>query len=96
MASMPKNPTLRMEPLTERERLYIVLACRKPEPSKAEIAVAMGKISEKTVERFRCKAYEKLGVHTKVELYIKAVEMGLITCACVLARERREGMLTPP
>ncbi|MBK9759315.1 MAG: hypothetical protein IPO90_04910 [Flavobacteriales bacterium] len=44
----------------------------------------------------RCKAYEKLGVHTKVELYIKAVELGLITCACVLARERREGMLTPP
>ena len=67
--------------LTEQERRYILLVCRKPEPSPAEIGVQMD-ISANTVDRHRCKAYKKLDVHSRLELYLEAVRLGLVRCAC--------------
>ena len=67
--------------LTEQERLYIVLVCRTPEPAKAEIAEYMG-LATKTVDVHSYKLYKKLEVHTRKDLYVVAVRLGLVPCAC--------------
>ncbi len=79
--SRPKVPKIG-DPLTEQERLYVVLACRKPEPSKDEMGVAMGGISPRTVDRHCANVHIKWGVGTKLELFIAAVKRGVVTCPC--------------
>lgn len=66
-SAKPKAPKLGA-PLTEQESLYVVLACRRPEPSKEEIAEAMGHISPRTVDRHCAYVHSKWGVSTKLEL----------------------------
>lgn len=73
--------TLESYRLTDREIEYIVLRCRCPEPTKAEIAEQMD-ISPKTVDVHQGKVYRKLGVSTLLELYHKAVGLGLVKCMC--------------
>jgi len=77
----PKAPKLG-DALTEQEVLYVVLVCRKPEPSKEEMGVAMGGISPRTVDRHCANVHIKWGVSTKVELYIAAVKRGVVRCPC--------------
>lgn len=67
--------------LTAREREYIALLCRQPEPTMAEIAEHM-RLSVKTVEKHRDKAKRKLDAKTTLELYVKAIRQGLVRCAC--------------
>ena len=69
--------------LTKRERAFILLVCRTPEPTRAEIASRWG-VAEKTVETHRANVYRKLAVHSRLELYLKAVALGVVPCACGL------------
>ncbi|MCB0765362.1 MAG: helix-turn-helix transcriptional regulator, partial [Flavobacteriales bacterium] len=50
--------------LTKRERAFILLVCRTPEPTHAEIASRWG-VTEKTVETHRANVYRKLAVHSR-------------------------------
>lgn len=75
--------------LRDKQTEYILLACRRPEPSKARIAEQMH-IAPDTVKRHCEDVYRLLDVHTKVELYIEAVRIGLVKCPCQLAREAQE------
>lgn len=75
------TPFKRRVNLTPREKQYIVLVCRSPEPSTEEIAQFMG-CEPKTAENHRANAYRKLRVHTRLEMYFKALELGLVQCWC--------------
>lgn len=80
--------------LTAREREYIALLCRQPEPTIAEIAEHM-RLSVKTVEKHRDKAKRKLSAKTTLELYVKAIRQGLVRCACG-GHEGEKGSTSPP
>lgn len=67
--------------LTAREREYIVLVCRFPEPTVDEIAEHM-QLSRNTVLAHRAKVYRKLGVHCRLDLYHRAIDLGLVLCRC--------------
>lgn len=75
-----RSPDVSIE-LTEREVQYILLVCRFPEPTVAEMAEHM-ELSPKTVETHRAKVYQKLGVGSTSELLYKAVALGLVKCPC--------------
>ncbi len=83
----PKEPKFG-DPLTEQEVLYVKLACRRPEPSKEQIAEAMGDISPRTVDRHCANVHTKWGVSTKLELYHAAVKHGVVSCPCGLKGPR--------
>ncbi len=59
----------------------MVLVCRREEPGRAQIAEQMG-ATEKTVETHRANVYRKWGVHTRLELLYKAVDLGVVACPC--------------
>ena len=67
--------------LTRREREYIVRVCRCPEPTRAELAAQM-QCTEKTVEAHRANVYRKLKVHSRTELVLTAIALGLVPCGC--------------
>ncbi|MBK9289037.1 MAG: response regulator transcription factor [Flavobacteriales bacterium] len=67
--------------LTRREREYIVRVCRCPEPTRAELAEQM-QCTEKTVEAHRANVYRKLKVHSRTELVLTAIQLGLVPCGC--------------
>ncbi|MFZ1692323.1 MAG: LuxR C-terminal-related transcriptional regulator [Flavobacteriales bacterium] len=67
--------------ITARELEYLHLLFRRPEPTMAEIAEHMG-LSVRTVEKHRDKLKRKLGAATTLELYLRAVELGLVRCWC--------------
>jgi DNA-binding CsgD family transcriptional regulator len=63
-----------VEPLTERERQVLSLAC------EGATSRSIGErlfISERTVESHVSNGYRKLGVHSRVELVHRAAEFGL-------------------
>lgn len=72
-------------PLTAREREYIALVCRFPEPTVHEIAEYMG-LSPNTVLTHRRKVYRKLGVSCRLDLYHRAIALGLVVCRCCQQR----------
>jgi DNA-binding NarL/FixJ family response regulator len=63
-----------IEPLTERERQVLILACRGY--SAREIGRQLF-ISERTVESHVSNGYRKLGIRSRIELVQRAVELGL-------------------
>ena len=67
--------------LTRREREYIVRVCRCPEPGRAELAEHMH-CTEKTVEAHRANVYRKLKVHSRTELVLTSIQLGLVPCGC--------------
>lgn len=73
-----------------REREYIALVCRFPEPTVEEIAEFMG-LSRNTVLTHRRKVYGKLGVHCRLDLYHRAMELGLVLCKCCKQRHGGQG-----
>jgi len=78
---MPRPRSKRAPPLTLRELQYLGLLMSTPEPTPAQIADAMH-LSTKTVEKHRYKLMRKLGATTTLELYVAAVQRGLVGCAC--------------
>jgi DNA-binding NarL/FixJ family response regulator len=80
----PKGPHL-----TEREHEVITRLNRYPEPSIPQLADEMD-CAPRTVDAHRANLYTKLGVHSRLELHYKAVQQGLITCACKLMRWKRD------
>ncbi|MEO8587791.1 MAG: LuxR C-terminal-related transcriptional regulator [Flavobacteriales bacterium] len=73
--------------LTARECEYIVLVCRCPEPTVAEMAEHMD-LRPKAVETHRAKVYDKLGVGSTIEVLGKAVQFGLVRCVCQRGKEQ--------
>lgn len=73
--------------ITERERLYIVLRFRTPEPSDRELAEQLN-ISPATVGRYAENLHKKLGVRTRLEFFIMSVVLGLVPCPCTRLKER--------
>jgi DNA-binding CsgD family transcriptional regulator len=67
--------------INDRDREYLRLLFTVPEPTPAQIADAMHR-SVKTVEKRRYKIMRKLGAKTTFELYLAAVRLGLVECAC--------------
>lgn len=67
--------------LTKRQCELIVRVCRCPEPTKPQLAVQMH-CSEKTVETHRHDVYRKLKVHSRTELVLTAIQLGLVQCPC--------------
>jgi len=63
-----------IEPLTERERQVLILACRGY--SAREIGRQLF-ISERTVESHVSNGYRKLGIRSRIELVQRSVELGL-------------------
>lgn len=63
-----------VEPLTERERQVLILACRGY--SAREIGQKLF-ISERTVESHVSNGYRKLGIRSRIQLVRRAVELGL-------------------
>ena len=84
-----KGPSPSCPWLSVRQVQYIRLVLRSPEPSTDQIAEHMG-LSPSTVETHRHNAYKKLEVTTRLELYYKAVELGIIKCACEVFGQRHE------
>ncbi|HRD54452.1 MAG TPA: helix-turn-helix transcriptional regulator [Flavobacteriales bacterium] len=83
---------------TAREREYLLLLCRCPEPTLDEIAEHMG-LSAKTAEKHRYKLMRKLGAHTTLELFMQAVRLGLVRCCCqrhAQATARGNDLTSPP
>ena len=76
-------PTKSKRPLhlPGREREYIVRVCRCPEPSRPELAEQM-QCTEKTVETHRANTYRKLKLHSRIELVLKAIQLGRVPCGC--------------
>lgn len=74
--------------LTEREQEYIRYVLQPEEPTVHEIATRMD-LHWKTVENHRANAYRKLDVHTRTELYHKAVKLGIVPCSCGGMLERK-------
>ena len=83
-----KGPSLSCPWLSVRQVQYIRLVLRSPEPSTDQIAEHMG-LSPSTVETHRGHAYHKLEVSTRLELYFKAVELGIVECACMIVQQRK-------
>ena len=75
--------------LGDRQKEHIVLACRRPEPSKAMIADLMH-VAVATVNRHCEDVYRILEVHSKLEFYDEAIRLGLVKCPCERAREAHE------
>ncbi|HMC98061.1 MAG TPA: helix-turn-helix transcriptional regulator [Flavobacteriales bacterium] len=67
--------------LSPRELEYLILACRYPKPTEADIAEYMG-ISPKTVQKYCDGVYKALGVTNYIDMYHKAVRLGLVKCMC--------------
>lgn len=63
-----------LEPLTERERQILSLAC---DGASARAIAEQLYISERTVESHVSNGYRKLGIHSRVELVRRAAEFGL-------------------
>lgn len=63
-----------IEPLTERERQVLSMACRG---ASARVIGQKLFISERTVESHVSNGYRKLGIRSRVELVRRAVEFGL-------------------
>jgi len=78
--SKPKGPHL-----TGRQQEVATRLSRYPEPTPRQVADEMG-CTPKTVEAHRAKLYAALGVHSRLELHFKAVERGLVKCACKVMR----------
>ena len=64
-----------VESLTEKELKFIRLAVSEL-PYKT-IATAM-ELSEKTIDGYRAKVFEKLGVNTRVGMVIRAIKEGIV------------------
>ena len=82
--------------LSGREWQYLTLACRFPKPTEGEIAEHMD-ISPKTVQKYCDGVYKALGVNCHIDMYNKAVLLGLVKCMCAQmkqAMERSDG--APP
>jgi DNA-binding NarL/FixJ family response regulator len=69
------EPNVREDPLTPREQEVVKLIAESY--STKQIAAALV-ISEKTVDRHRSNALEKLGMHDRVELTRYAIRRGLV------------------
>ncbi|MEO8591054.1 MAG: hypothetical protein ABI432_16870 [Flavobacteriales bacterium] len=72
--------------LTPRELQYLMLVCRYPKPTEAEVAEHMG-LHPKTVQKYCDGAYKALGVNCYMDMYHKAVALGLVKCMCARMRE---------
>jgi len=81
MEATAQDAPQELERITVREREFIMLVCRFPEPTTAEIAEFMD-LSPKTVETHRAKVYRKWEVGSTLDVYHKAVRLGLVKCAC--------------
>jgi DNA-binding NarL/FixJ family response regulator len=62
-----------IEPLTERERQVLSMACRGGSARDRQQLF----ISERTVESHLSNGYRKLGIRSRIELVRRAVEFGL-------------------
>ncbi len=67
--------------LTKREVQIIHLICKPEEPTLRQIG-ALWNVNPKTVGKHLESIYRKLKVHTRIELFIKVVEQGLVKCPC--------------
>lgn len=67
--------------ITDREMEYLQLVLRPEEPSAEEMAEHMS-ITVGTMDKHRSSLYLRLGVHSRLELLFKAVEVGLVPCVC--------------
>ena len=77
--SQGQGAARKYHPLTTRQLQLVRLICRCPEPSALELAAVMC-CAPKTVEAHRAKVYRKWRVHTRVELYTRALELGVVQC----------------
>jgi DNA-binding NarL/FixJ family response regulator len=76
-------PEIRAEaPLSRRERDVLRLLLRGR--VLKEVAQALG-VSTNTANTYRCRLYDKLGVHDRAELYAAALREGLVDVARIAA-----------
>lgn len=82
MVDTPSKPAgERLGGLSPRQLQYVLLVCRKEEPTRDQIADIMG-CAPNTVENHRAAVYLKWDVHTRTEMLYKAVELGIVKCPC--------------
>ncbi len=73
------TPLPKSEPrsLTDREIRFTQLACHEDELTYDQIAMRMG-VHRRTVDGYRASVFQKLGIHSKAGLVLKAVRQGWI------------------